>query len=253
LVSSELNEDFDLEKSMYTGTLPSHYFSDLPNEDLKSYIGLYLTEEIAAEGISRNIPAFARFLEVAATCNTQMLNFTSIGSDAQIARQTVQNYFQVLVDTLLGFYLPPFQKTKKRKSIGTSKFYFFDMGVVRSLRSLEKITKTSKDYGEFFEHFIFLELRAFVSYMHPDLELQYWRSLSGFEVDFILGKHLAIEVKASSNISTGHLRGLKALAEEHKCEFSIVVCSEKTKRFVDGIWIYPWSVFLEELWAGKFF
>lgn len=251
LVSAELKEKFDLEKAMFCGTIPFHYFSDLPEEDLQAYIGLYLTEEIAAEGVTRNIPAFARFLEVAAACNTQMINFTSVASDAQVKRQTVQNYFQVLVDTLLGFYLPPFEESVKRKAIGTPKFYFFDMGVVRSLRKLNKIVRNSSDFGEFFEHFIFLELRSFVSYKSPSTELSYWRSLSGFEVDFLVGKELAIEVKASSQISEKHLKGLKALQEENLVKKSIIICWEDTKRKQGDIFIYPWVVFLKELWAGE--
>lgn len=250
-VSAELGDAFDLERAMQRGLLPSHYFSDLPDEDLRSYIGLYLTEEIAAEGISRNIPAFSRFLEVAATCNTGMLNFTSVGSDAQVSRQTVQNYFQVLNDTLIGFFLPPFEKSKKRKAIGTPKFYFFDMGVVRILRGLDQIQRSSNDFGSFFEHFIFLELRAFISYKHQAMELSYWRSTSGFEVDFILGNTVAIEVKASSNIGDKHLRGLRALAEENLTSQLILLSFETAKRSVDNILIYPWKEFLSDLWAGR--
>lgn len=248
----ELGEKFVLEKAMYCGLIPSHYFSDLPDEDLKSYIGQYLTEEIAAEGVSRNISAFSRFLEVAATCNTLMFNATSVASDAQVSRQTTQNYFQILIDTMLGFYLQSFTKSVKRKAVGTPKFYFFDMGVVRALRKLGPIQKSSSDFGEFFEHFIFLELQAYLSYTGSKQQLSYWRSLSGFEVDFLIGQEIAIEVKANANISSKHLKGLKALFEE-KIGFKkyCLVCHETEKRFEDDVIIYPWRIFLEDLWSGK--
>lgn len=252
LTSAELKEQFDLEKAMYRGLLPAHYLSDLPDEDLSSYIGQYLSEEIAAEGISRNIPAFSRFLQVAASCNTLLVDATSVASDAQVSRQTAQNYFQILLDTLLGFYLPPFLETVKRKAIGTPKFYFFDMGVVRALRKLGPITKNSSDFGEFFEHFIFLEIRAYLDYIGSLKSLSYWQSRSKLEVDFVIGKDVAIEVKSTSHVSDKHLKGLKALIEE-KIPFKkyCLVCFEESKQINQDVTIYPWRVFLEELWAGK--
>lgn len=246
--SFELGADFDLEQAMSKGLLPFHYFSQLADEDLSSYIGLYLAEEVAAEGVARNIPAFSRFLEVAANCNGQMLNYSSVASDAQVSRQTVQNYFQVLTDTLIGFLLQPVTQTRKRKSIGTPKFYFFDMGVVRSLRKIGRVERNSADYGSFFEHFIFLELQAYLSYFKPHSSLSYWRSKSGFEVDFVF-EDMAIEVKATSNIGEKHLRGLKAFREEKITKRHLVVSHEKRKRLVDGIEIFPWQLFLDDLWS----
>ena len=143
--------DFDLEEAVYRGTLPFLIHSKYPDEDLAAYVGRYLQEEIAAEGVSRNIPAFSRFLEVAACCNTQVLNYTTIASDSGMSRQTVTNYVQILKDTLIGFELMPFRKTIKRKAIETSKFYLFDMGIVRFLRKLPRITQANDDFGTFFE------------------------------------------------------------------------------------------------------
>jgi predicted AAA+ superfamily ATPase len=252
LTSAELGKEFDLDKAIYRGLLPAHYFSDLPDEDLNSYIGQYLSEEIASEGASRNIPAFARFLEVAATCNTRLVDATSVASDAQVSRQTAQNYFQILLDTLLGFYLPPFLETVKRKSIGTPKFYFFDMGIVRFLRNLGPITKNSSDFGEFLEHFIFLEIRAYLDYLGSQKKLSYWQSRSKLEVDFLIGRDVAIEVKSTANCSAKHLKGLKALLEEGlSFKKYCLVCFEESKQVTGEITIYPWRLFLEELWAGK--
>ena len=245
----ELKEtNFTLEKMMYRGMLPPHYLSSNPDEDLDAYTNLYLTEEISAEGLTRNLPGFARFMQTMATVNTQIINYTNIGNDIQIKRQTVKLWFQVLMDTLLGFELEPYTATVKRKAFETSKFYFFDMGVVRSLRRLPAITPGSADYGEFFEHFICLELKTWIDYQKPRTLFNYWRSRSGFEVDFLLNGEIAIEVKAATIITNKHLKGLKALRDEGSVKRSILVCRESRPRVIDGIEILPWEYFLDQLW-----
>ncbi|MBF0406875.1 MAG: ATP-binding protein [Candidatus Riflebacteria bacterium] len=246
--------NFDLKHAIHNGTLPPHYLSRLPDEDLASYVGQYLTEEIAAEGLVRNLPSFARFLEVAASCNGQILNYSSIASDTGINRQTVSNYFQILKDTMLGFELQPFRASVKRKSAGSSKFYLSDMGVVRFLRRLEKIVPASSDFGSFFEHFIFLELRAFLDYFEPQTEIGLWRTEKGeVEVDFIVGKRWGIEVKASERITNRHLDGLKKLGSEQVVKKLIVVSCEPHCRHLEeeNIRIYPWQDFMHELWEKK--
>ena len=245
------DQDFSLEKAMYRGMMPPHYLSSDPDEDLDAYTNLYLTEEVSAEGLTRNLPRFARFLQAMATVNTQIINYTNIGNDTQIPRQTVKLWFQVLKDTLLGFELEPYTATVKRKAIETAKFYFFDMGVVRSLRRLPAITPGSADFGEFFEHFICLELKAWIDYTRPRTHFCYWRSTSGFEVDCMLDGKVAIEIKASTSISVKHAKGLKALREEGFIKRSIVVCREPRPRLVNGIEILPWQYFLDLLWNNR--
>ena len=240
---------FTLARALNYGLIPGVFFTSDPDDALEAYVTRYLAEEIAAEGIARNIPAFSRFLQVAATANAQLVNAASIGSDAQVSRQTVQNYFQILKDTLLGFDLAPFGMTVKRKPIATPKFYFFDTGVVRTLRRLKPVEPANAEYGELFEHFIFLELLAWVDYRSPRTPLSYWRSTSGFEVDFILDDTVAIEVKAATRVADKHLRGLRALGEERKWKRRVVVCRESRPRRLDGIDILPWQMFLDELWA----
>lgn len=119
----ELKDSFDLERALNYGLLPSVFLSDAPGENLKTYVGIYLKEEIAAEGLTRNIPAFSRFLTIAALCNGQIVNYTKIANDAQVARSTVQEYFEILKDTLIAYKLPAWNKSQKRKPIGTSKYY----------------------------------------------------------------------------------------------------------------------------------
>lgn len=246
-IRKELGHQFDLRRALQFGLLPSIYFSDSPVEDLEAYAGAYLTEEIAAEAIVRNLSAFSRFLQVAALCHGQMLNFSQIANDAQVAVTTVREYFQILKDTLLAHELPAFNETRKRKAISTSKYYLFDVGIARYLQGRQDLPEKTPEFGQAFESYIFQELKAFTDY-HQLTNLHYWRSKSQFEVDFILDLRIAIEVKAKVNISVKDLRGLKALREEGLFDRYIVVTMEENPRWVDEIELLPWHDFLDQLW-----
>ena len=230
------------------GLLPSMFLSSDIEEDLSAYVDTYLTEEIAAEGFSRNIPNFARFLTVASMSNSQLINYTNIASDSQVPVQTVKQWFQVLEDTLLGYQVESFTNTKKRKAITTSKFYFFDIGIARALRNIPAPKENTTEFGEYFEHLICMELKSWIDYKHPRSKLTYWRSTSNMEVDFCVDEEIAIEVKSSSNVTEKHLKGLKALREEGIFKRYVVVCQEEHPRITDGIEILPWKYFFEELW-----
>lgn len=230
------------------GLLPSMFLSSNIEEDLSAYVDTYLTEEIAAEGFSRNIPNFARFLTVASMSNSQLINYTNIASDSQVPVQTVKQWFQVLEDTLLGYQVESFTNTKKRKAITTSKFYFFDIGIARALRNIPTPKENTTEFGEYFEHLICMELKSWIDYKHPRSKLTYWRSTSNMEVDFCVDEEIAIEVKSSSNVTEKHLKGLKALREEGIFNRYVVVCQEEHPRIIDGIEILPWKYFFEELW-----
>lgn len=242
---------FDLKKAINHGLIPNHYAAEDADDLLQSYVSRYLAEEIIAEGVSRNIPAFSRFLEAAAVCNSQQLDYSSLASDAGVARQTVQNYFQILKDTLLGYELAAWTHSLKRKAMVTPKFYFFDLGIVKALRHLGDISEASKDFGDFFEHFFFLELRAWIDYTKPSRTLHYWRSTSAFEVDFILDGRVAIEVKATQQPSSKHFKGLQALQDEGVLQKYILVCRCQEKLLTGGVLVYPWQDFLDDLWDGK--
>jgi predicted AAA+ superfamily ATPase len=230
--------------------LPPIYFADTPEEDLTAYCGTYLREEIAAEGLTRNMPAFGRFLDVAALCNARLINYAKIANDAQVARTTVQEYFEILKDTLIARELHAWRHSRKRKPISTSKLYFFDTGVVRLLQHRSRIQSGSPEFGEAFEHWVLHELQCFADYADPG-EVCYWRSTSGFEVDFVLADTTAIEVKAGRTVGPQDLRGIEALREEGRLKQYVVVCLEKTPRVVGGIRVLPWPVFVEELWTGR--
>ena len=230
------------------GLLPSMFLSENIEEDLSAYIDTYLTEEIAAEGAARNIPAFARFLTTAAMTNSQILNYTNIASDAQVPVQTVRQWYDVLTDTLLGYQIEPFTKTKKRKAVASSKFYFFDIGVARALRDIPVPQEGTAEFGEAFEQLVCMELKTWIDYTRPKSKLTFWRSTSNMEVDFCVDDEIAIEVKSARNVTEKHMKGLKALRQENIFKRYVIVCQEERPRLVDGIEILPWKYFFEQLW-----
>lgn len=252
LTSGEIAE-FDLLRYLNRGGLPQVYDSDDFEEELKSYTNLYLREEIQAEALTRNLPAFARFLDAIALSNGEELNYQGLASDCGLPASTVTNYVQILEDTLLGFSVPAFKRTKKRKAITRAKHFLFDVGVTNALCHRGVIQAKSELFGKAFEHFIVMELRAYLSYERKDLELAYWRSTSQFEVDFIVGDELAIEVKSTDLVTDRHLKGLRALKEEKNLvrNFMVVSLDKHPRTTEDGIHIVPWRVFTERLWASE--
>jgi predicted AAA+ superfamily ATPase len=190
LTYKELRERFELNRATERGLLPSIYFSDNPRADLQSYAGTYFQQEIVSEGATRNVPAFSRFLKVAALCNGTIVNFTNVANDAQVKRSTVYKYFEILKDTLVLHELPAWRKTRKRKPLASSKYYFFDVGVVASLQG-RRFRPSTPEFGEALESYLMHELTSYSDYVSEE-SLAYWRSTSGFEVDFIIGEHTAI-------------------------------------------------------------
>lgn len=246
--------NFDLTTYLNQGGLPHIYPSKDPEEELNAYVNLYLKEEIVAEGIARKYEYFLRFLDIIAISNGQELNFEQLGSDAQVPPRTLQNYVQALEDTLMGYQLRPFLKTKTRKAISRSKFFLFDLGVVSRLAKRGKILPGSELFGRAFEHFLIGEIRAYLSYQRLSEDLCYWRSTSGFEVDCIIGQKLAVEIKSTKLVGSSHLKGLKALEEEKLIKKFAVVSLDSTQRKISpNITVYPWKDFLNQLWAGKLF
>lgn len=250
-VSAEL-DDFDLNKILNYGMIPSIYFSDEPSEDLIAYCGNYLQEEIVAEGIVRKIDNFSRFLQIASLMNTELINFESIASDAAIPSRTIREYFQILEDTLIGYALLPFKQTKKRKAISTSKFYFFDIGVSNTLAGRTNIKPKTDFFGKALEHFVFTELKAYLNYNKDKRELSFWRSKSGFEVDFLIGSNTAIEVKGTFLVQERHLKGLWALSEEKIFKNLLIISLDEEMRKIGNILVIPIKIFLKKLWNNEF-
>jgi predicted AAA+ superfamily ATPase len=250
LTWKELGGRFDLPRAIARGLLPSIYFSDDPRADLHAYAGHYLQQEIVAEGATRNVPAFSRFLKAASTCNATIVNFTNLANDAQVPRTTVYEYFEILKDTLVLHELPPWRKTTKRKPLASSKYYFFDVGVAGALQG-RAVRPGTPEFGAAVETYLMHELSSHSDYFSGE-PLAYWRSTSGFEVDFILGDHTAVEVKAKDSVAAQDLRGLRALAEERKLKRYLCVSLERRARKVDGVVVLPVGEFLEALWGGEY-
>lgn len=253
LTAAELGGEFDLDRVLNHGYLPRIYQSNRPGRLLEAYVADYLKEEVAAEGLIRNLPVFSDFLDVAALGDGEIVNFSNIARECGVSSHTTKNHFQILEDTLLGRWLPAYRKRPKRRVIGAPKFYFADVGVVNRLARRGELLPGSELYGKAFENWVYHELTAFISYHEVDAELSYWRLASGIEVDFVLGDMgVAIEAKSSERITCDHLRGLHSLVEDHpRVGRRIVVCREpRARKTADGIEILPAATFVKRLWTG---
>lgn len=251
--ASELGDAFDLDRAVNVGLVPGIWFSDDPEEDLAGYISLYLEQEIMQEGATRNLPAFSRFLEVAALSNGEQINFQSIASDAQIPRSTVQEYFKILKDTLLAREVPVWRKGRSRKTVETAKFYMFDTGMIRRLSGRKELVRGTPEYGHAFESWIMHEIASYSDAFRRDAEIAYWRTRTNLEVDFVVNEDVAIEAKTTHNATKDDLKGLRAIGDEGTFRHRILVSDEPRPREVDGISILPWRNFIDRLWSGDLF
>jgi predicted AAA+ superfamily ATPase len=241
--------DFDLLKYVTVGGLPLIYQSKKPELELKEYVQTYLKEEIQAEALVRNIDHFARFMDSFGALSGEELNYQKIASDAGVPVRTVASYVEVLKDTLVAFELTPFTKTLKRKSVSKSKIFMFDVGIANFMKGITSLTTKSEAFGNAFEHFCLQEMRTAISYRNKSLNMNYWRSTSGdFEVDCILGKEMAIEIKSSEKFQEKYLKGLKAFKEEGLVKRHILISRDPVKRVVDGIEVIPYDQFFKEFW-----
>ena len=205
---------FNLTNHLLYGGLPFVHLSKKPEEELSAYIQHYLREEIQAEALIRRLPQFSRFLTAVALCSGDILNFAKLGNDYGIAPSTVREYYSILEETFLGFFVEPWTKSKKRKAISRAKFYLFDLGVLHSLIETKSLSVHSNLFGKSFEHWIIHEIKAYLDYKRLFLKMGYWQSVNRQEVDLTIGEEVAIEIKSTQNVSSKHLRGLKALQEE---------------------------------------
>ena len=251
LTAGELASDFDLDRILNRGYLPRIYQAARARRLLDAYIADYLKEEIAAEGLVRNLAAFSGFLDAAALSDTEPVNFSNIARECGVSSRTVRSYFDILEDTLLGRWVPAWRKRRKRRLTGSAKFYFSDVGVVNRLARRGRLERRSELYGKAFENWVHHEIAAWVAYTEFDGELTHWRLPSGVEVDFVLGDMgLAVEAKASAVIGRHHLKGLRSLAEEHNVRRRVIVCLEtRRRRTADGIDVLPAATFVRRLWG----
>jgi predicted AAA+ superfamily ATPase len=254
LTSAEVG-DISPDTALNRGLFPAHYLSNRASSRLAAYVGDYLREEVLAEALTRNLPAFHRFLEAAALANGQLVNSATISREIGVSANTVRGYFDVLVDTLVATWVPAWTKRAKRRVIQAPRFWFFDIGIVNELARRGTLLPGSAEYAAAFEHFIFMELRAHALYAGrgAGLPVSYWRTAAGFEVDFILGDaEVAVAVKSTDRPTTDHLRGLRAWREEHPKSRCLLVCrAPRARRAEQGIEVLPWKEFLSGLWNSE--
>ena len=253
LVTAELGK-FNLLYILNHGMIPLHYLQgEEYRRSLRAYVEDYLKEEVFEEGLTRNVPAFSRFFEAFGYSHGELTNYSNIARECGVDSKTVKEYYQILVDTLLAARIAPFKKRQSRQVITkASKYYLFDVGVAGHLTGRRLEAEKGEGFGRAFEHFVLTEINAYRSYAGKDFEINFWRTKTGLEVDFILARgEIAIEVKGSGRVDKRDLAGIKAFAEEYSPKRSIVVCNEKEKRLHGKIEILPWTAFLRELWEGN--
>ena len=251
----ELKEKFDLEKALHWGTLPKIFNleEDLAkSEFLRSYTDIYLKEEIWNEQVVRKLQPFRRFLEVAAQCNGDIINYANIARDVGVDDKTIKEYFCILEDTMIGFFLEPFRNSFRKRLIEKPKFYFFDPGVVRSLsrRLSVPLTPKTSAYGDAFEHFVLLEFMRLGSYFQPEYRFSFIRTVSDIEVDLVIerpGKNLLfIEIKSSDTIDENSISSFIKLTKDiPNCE-AIVLSQDRFVKKIDHVTCYPWKQGLAE-------
>ena len=254
LSAYELGDDFDLERLLNTGFVPSIYDSSRWRDYLDAYVYDYLVTEVANEAKLRNLPGFSAFLTSAAISDTEIVNFVNNASDCGVTSQSVKNYYEILVDAMHGDWLPSFRRRPKRRVTRMPKFYFSDVGVVNVLARRNQLERESIGFGQAFESWVFHELQTFNEYRRQREPITYWRLSSGSEVDFILGDmKVAIEAKATRRTSTKHFKGLRELAKDHpEVQRRILVCSEDTSYVTDDrIEVLSENDFVNRLWDGE--
>jgi uncharacterized protein len=252
LVSAEVGQ-LDLLTALNRGMVPSHLFDQHYERSLRAYMQDYLKEEVFAEGLTRNIPAFSRFFDAMGYSHGELINYSNIARDCGVDSKTVREYYQILLDTLLGRFLEPFKRRSDRHVISKApKFYLFDVGVAGAITKRSIPEERGELFGKAFEHFIFTEISAHASYSELHYDIRYWRTKTGLEVDFILEKgEVAIEVKGTNRVDQGDLRALNSFVETYSPRKAFVVCNEREPRLHGAITIMPWQAFLRALWQGE--
>jgi uncharacterized protein len=255
LLAEELKSDFDLTRMVNTGPLPSHYLNNNPKLALRSYVEDYLREEILQEGLIKNLSMFANFLRIAAIGDTEVVNFSNISRESGTKLSTVREHYQILIDTLLGTFVPAYIAKPKRRTIQAPKFYFRDVGVVNYLAKRENIQIGSEIFGKAFENWMLHELLAHSHYSQKYYDISYWRLTTGVEVDFILGNaQVAVEIKGKEKISSHDLKNLLQFKADYpQVKHLIIVSLEKYQRHTEnGILILPYQEFLQRLWNNEY-
>jgi len=253
-MAGELGKHFSLDTALEQGMLPVVWDSSAPSDVLKSYVGIYLREEVMMESLVRNLGNFSRFLEAVSFSHGQVLSISNVARECSVQRKSVEGYISILEDLLLASRVPVFKRRAKRAVTGHPKFYYFDTGVFRSLRPKGPLDRLEEINGAALEGLIFQHLRAWSDYRGQDVKLYYWRTRSGTEVDFILygtGCFRAIEVKNTAEIRSGDLKPLKSFRDDYPECMPLMLYRGTSSMVIDGILCMPVYRFLQELHPDK--
>jgi uncharacterized protein len=252
LVSVEV-PDLDLLRALNRGLVPAHYLEPEYRRSLGAYVRDYLEQEVFDEGLTRNIPAFARFFDAMSYSHGELTNFANIARDCGVDAKTVKEYYQILVDTLLGTFIEPFKTRQERQVITkAARFYLFDVGIAGAVTRRHIPDERGEQFDRAFEHFVLMELLAHRSYRDLDYDIHFWRTKSGLEVDFVLGRgEVAVEVKGTTRVDPAEFRALRAFRDDHRPRKALMVCNERRPRVHDGVDVLPWREFLARLWSGQ--
>jgi len=246
-------KNFDLLKALNHGLIPAHYLSNNYKRAQKAYIQDYLKEEVLNEGLTRNLPAFSRFFDAMGYTHGELTNYSNIAKACGVDSKTIKGYYQILIDTLLGRMIEPFKRRQEIQVINkASKFYLFDVGIAGAITKRKIVEEKGELFGKAFEHFILNELIAYSSYSETDFDINFWRTKTGLEVDFVLGNgEIAIEVKGISLVDKRNFRPIITFADTYSPRKAYIVCNESQKRIYNNIEVLPWKIFLDQLWADN--
>ena len=250
LTCLELGDQFDLERGLNFGHLPLAVTSQEARTDLTSYVATYLKEEVFQEGLTRNMALFTRFLETASFSQGEVLNYTEIGREIGSNRHTVSNFFDILEDLLIAYRLPVFSKRAKREVVASPKFYYFDVGVYRTIRPMGPLDRVEEVDGAALETLFFQEIRAYNDYFELGYSFYYWRTHDKKEVDFVVyGKQgfLAFEVKRKARLNNKDFKGLKTFAEDYPEAKCYLLYGGQNDYYEQDIHVLPFAKVLKEL------
>jgi len=249
-MAAELGPRFDLKTSLRLGMLPLVLGAAEPEETLKSYVSLYLQEEVQAEGLVRNIGNFSRFLEAVSLSHASLLSTSEVARECQVGRKTVEGFVEILEDLLLGFRLKVFSKRARRQLVHHPKFYYVDAGVFRSVRPKGPLDSPEEIGGACLEGLVAQHLRAWTAYSRGDHQIYFWRTRTGTEVDFVLyGEHtfLAVEVKSSKSVHSKDVRPLATFLEDYPQAQACLLYGGHERLRINGIPCLPCDEFLRQI------
>lgn len=249
-LAAELALEFDLGSALQQGMIPVVVDAESPGEAAAAYASLYVDAEVRAEGLTRDLGGFSRFLEALTFSHAAELNLSAVAREAEVPRSTVAGHLEILEDLLLGFRLRVFSRKAKRRLARHPKFYFFDTGLFRVLRPTGPLDRPAEIEGAALEGLVAQHLRGWVAYRGGGARLATWRTRAGLEVDFVVygsGEFTAIEVKNSSRVRPEDLRGFRAFRDEYPEALRLLLYRGRDRLLIDGVLCLPVTDFLRAL------